>query len=53
MASGQQKAQDDDFKQIVRRGQLNRIKVTKGVGCGKSALIQKTCTQESAHHFRR
>jgi hypothetical protein len=54
MASGQQKAQhnldafqswvatqqDDDFKQIVFRGQLNRIEVAKAVGCGKSALNQ-------------
>lgn len=54
MASGQQKAQqnleafevwkatqtDDEFKQIVFRGQLNRIEVAKGVGCGKSALNQ-------------
>ncbi|PMM15847.1 VPA1267 family protein [Vibrio breoganii] len=54
MASGQQKAQqnleafevwkatqtDDDFKQIVYRGQLNRIEVAKGIGCGKSALSQ-------------
>jgi len=54
MASGQQKAQqnleafkvwvatqtDDDFKQIIYRGQLNRIEVAKGVGCGKSALNQ-------------
>ncbi|MFS1993621.1 VPA1267 family protein [Vibrio breoganii] len=54
MASGQQKAQqnleafevwkatqtDDDFKQIVFRGQLNRIEVAKGIGCGKSALSQ-------------
>ena len=54
MASGQQKAQqnleafkvwvatqtDDDFKQIIYRGQLNRIEVAKGIGCGKSALNQ-------------
>jgi len=54
MASGQQKARqnleafkvwvatqtDDDFKQIIYRGQLNRIEVAKGVGCGKSALNQ-------------
>ncbi|MDO6620164.1 VPA1267 family protein [Shewanella sp. 6_MG-2023] len=54
MAGGQQKAQqnleafevwkatqtDDDFKQIVFRGQLNRIEVAKGIGCGKSALNQ-------------
>lgn len=56
MASGQQKAQqnfdafqswvatqqDDDFKQIVFRGQLNRIEVAKAVGCGKSALNQNS-----------
>ena len=54
MASGQQKAQqsleafevwkatqtDEDFKQIVFRGQLSRIEVAKGIGCGKSALSQ-------------
>ncbi|MEZ8306775.1 VPA1267 family protein [Vibrio splendidus] len=54
MASGQQKAQqnleafevwkatqtDDELKQIVFRGQLNRIEVAKGIGCGKSALNQ-------------
>lgn len=54
MANGQQKAQqnleafqawvatqqDDDFKQIAFRGQLNRIEVAKAVGCGKSALNQ-------------
>ena len=54
MASGQQKAQqnleafeiwiatqtDDDFKQITYRGQLSRIEVAKGVGCGKSAINQ-------------
>lgn len=54
MASGQQKAQqnleafevwkatqtDDDLKQIVFRGQLNRTEVAKGIGCCKSALIQ-------------
>lgn len=54
MASGKQKAQqnleafevwkatqtDDDFRQIVFRGQLNRNEVAKGIGCGKSALNQ-------------
>ena len=54
MANGQQKAlqnleafevwkatqTDDDFKQITFRGQLNRIEVAKGIGCGKSALNQ-------------
>lgn len=54
MANGQQKAQqnvdafirwsatmtDDDYRQIVHRGKLNRIEVAKGVGCAKSALLQ-------------
>ncbi|HFQ4830570.1 TPA: VPA1267 family protein [Vibrio vulnificus] len=61
MASGQQKAQqnleafevwkatqtDDDFKQIVFRGQLNRIEVAKGVGCGKSALNQNPALKKA------
>ncbi len=61
MASGQQKVQqnfetfefwkatltDNNFKQIVFNGQLNRIEVTKGIGCGKSALNQKKRSQKS------
>ena len=61
MASGQQKAQqnleafevwkatqtDDDFKQIVFRGQLNRIEVAKGIGCGKSALNQNPALRKA------
>jgi hypothetical protein len=61
MASGQQKAQqnleafevwkatqtDDDFKQIVFRGQLNRIEVAKCVGCGKSALNQNPALKKA------
>jgi len=61
MASGQQKAQqnleafevwkatqtDDDFKQIVFKGQLNRIEVAKGVGCGKSALNQNPALRKA------
>ena len=31
---------DDDFKQIVFRGQLNRCEVAKAIGIGKSALRQ-------------
>lgn len=31
---------DDDFKQMVWRGQLNRGDLAKAVGCGKSALNQ-------------
>lgn len=54
MANGQQKAQqnaaafeswaatqsEDDFRQILFQGQLNRGEIAKAVGCGKSALIQ-------------
>ncbi|AIW19538.1 hypothetical protein F0267_14685 [Vibrio coralliilyticus] len=61
MASGQQKAQqnleafevwkatqtDDGFKQIVFRGQLNRIEVAKGIGCGKSALTQNPALKKA------
>ncbi|ABK49144.1 VPA1267 family protein [Enterobacter kobei] len=61
MASGQQKAQqnleafevwkatqtDDDFKQLVFRGQLNRIEVAKGIGCGKSALNQNPALKKA------
>jgi predicted RNase H-like nuclease (RuvC/YqgF family) len=61
MASGQQKAQqnleafevwkatqtDDDFKQIVFRGQLNRIDVAKSIGCGKSALSQNPTLKQA------
>lgn len=61
MASGQQKAQqnleafkvwkatqtDDDFRQIVFRGQLNRIEVAKGIGCGKSALNQNPALRKA------
>lgn len=61
MASGQQKAQqnleafevwkatqtDNDFKQIIFRGQLNRIEVAKAVGCGKSALSQNPALKKA------
>ena len=61
MASGQQKAQhnleafkvwvatqsDDDLKQIIYRGQLNRIEVAKGIGCGKSALNQNPALKDA------
>lgn len=54
MANGQQKAQqnleafeawiatqtDEDFKQIVFKGQLSRGEITKAIGCGRSALTQ-------------
>ena len=30
---------DDDFKQIIFRGQLNRGEVAKAIGCGKSASL--------------
>lgn len=61
MASGQQKAAqnikafkawqatqtDDDFKQIVRRGQLNRTELAKAIACGKSALTQNPALKEA------
>jgi hypothetical protein len=31
---------DDDFRQIVFRGQLNRGEIAKGLDCAKSALRQ-------------
>ena len=31
---------NDDFRQIVFRGQLSRVEIAKSVGCGKSALNQ-------------
>lgn len=54
MANGQQKAQqnldiflawtstqqNNDYRQIVFRGQLNRGEIAKAIGCGKSALTQ-------------
>ncbi|MCL1078609.1 hypothetical protein D5R81_11905 [Parashewanella spongiae] len=38
---------DDDFKQIVFRGQLNRGDVAKAVGCGKSALNQNPALKDA------
>jgi signal recognition particle GTPase len=38
---------DDDFKQIVFRGQLNRSEVAKAIGCGKSALNQNPRLQKA------
>ena len=38
---------NDDFKQIVFRGQLNRGEVAKAIGCGKSALNQNPMLRES------
>lgn len=60
MANGQKKAElnvaafeawvatqsDDDFKQIIHRGQLNRGEIAKAVGCGKSALRQNPVLKE-------
>lgn len=54
MANGQQKAKenviafrnwvatmtDDDYRQLVFRGLLNRTEVAKAIGCAKSALRQ-------------
>ncbi len=54
MANGQQLSQqnvdafrvwvatqsDDDYRQIIFRGRLNRKEIAKAIGCGKSALNQ-------------
>lgn len=59
--NGQQKAQqnleafkvwqatqtDDDFKQIIHRGQLNRGEIANAVGCGKSALNQNPALKDA------
>ncbi len=61
MANGQQKAlrnssafdiwsatqNDEDFRQIVHRGQLNRGEIAKAIGIGKSALRQNPAIKES------
>lgn len=61
MANGQEKARqnltsfhswvatqtDDDFTQIVHRGQLNRGEVAKAIGIGKSALRQNPALKQA------
>jgi len=61
MATGQEKARqnlddfqswvatqtDEDFKQIVFRGQLNRGEIAKAVGIGKSALRQNPAIKKA------
>lgn len=61
MSNGQEKARqnlsafqswaatqsDDDFKQILVRGQLNRGEVAKAIGIGKSALRQNPAIKEA------
>ncbi|MBD1564302.1 VPA1267 family protein [Vibrio sp. S12_S33] len=61
MANGQEKAKrivaafdiwaatqtDDDFTQIIFRGQLNRGEIAKAIGCGKSALTQNPALKKS------
>ncbi|WP_431474599.1 VPA1267 family protein [Marinobacter sp. KM021] len=65
MANGQQKARenlvafqrwavtqtDDDFKQIVSRGQLNRGEVANAIGIGKSALRQNPAIKTALEHL--
>ena len=60
MANGQQAGQknlenfrvwaasrtDEDFKQIIHRGSLNRGEIAKGVDCGKSALTQNPAIRQ-------
>lgn len=38
---------NDDFKQIIYRGQLNRGEVAKASGCGKSALKQNPALKDA------
>ena len=38
---------DEDFKQIIFKGKLNRIEVAKGVGCGRSALNQNPALRKA------
>ena len=61
MVNGQQKAlqnleafqvwqatqTQNDFEQIIVRGQLNRGEVAKAVGCGKSALTQNPALKKA------
>lgn len=61
MASGKDKARlnlaafqrwvatqtDEDFQQIVHRGQLNRGEVTKAIGIRKSALRQNPAIKKA------
>jgi flagellar motility protein MotE (MotC chaperone) len=65
MANGQEKARenlvafqrwaatqtDDDFKQIVFRGQLNRGEVANAIGIGKSALRQNPAIKSALDHL--
>ena len=65
MASGRQKAQqnleafeawvatqtDDDFRQIIHRGQLNRGEVAMAIGIGKSALRQNPTIKSALDHL--
>lgn len=38
---------DEDFKQILFKGQLNRTEVAERVGCGKSALTQNPALRKA------
>ena len=42
---------DDDFKQIVFRGQLNRGEVAKAIGIGKSALRQNPAIKSALENL--
>ncbi|PTB98337.1 VPA1267 family protein [uncultured Marinobacter sp.] len=65
MSSGQERARqnlsafqswvatqtDDDFKQIIFRGQLNRGEVAKAIGIGKSALRQNPAIKSALENL--
>jgi hypothetical protein len=42
---------DDDFKQIIFRGQLNRGEVAKAIGIGKSALRQNPAIKSALENL--
>lgn len=44
---------DDDFKQIIFRGQLNRGEVAKAIGIGKSALRQNPAIKTALENLER
>ena len=31
---------EDDYQQIIHRGNLSRVEIAKAIGCGRSALVQ-------------
>lgn len=38
---------DDDFRELIFQGKLNRTEIAKHIGCGKSALRQNPALRQS------